>query len=253
MEIDWLTVIAQIVNFLVLVWLLQHFLYRPVINAMDKREQRIAARLEEAQQREQTAGQTVQQYENKRTALEQTSEQYLKEAEEAAQAKQMVMLEQARDEIQQQRDQWQQQLQQEQQDFLKGLRKTSVQAIQQTGRRVLADLADIELEAQMIAVFLKRLKNVDNELRQKLLDSDDIIHISSAFELDAATKGRITRAIHEQLDDSAKVEYTRSTDLLCGIELKTGGQQISWNMEDHLQMLDEHMQETLNGGPKTDV
>ncbi len=51
MQIDWLTVIAQIVNFLILVWLLKRFLYQPVINAMDQREQRIAERLQKAELR----------------------------------------------------------------------------------------------------------------------------------------------------------------------------------------------------------
>jgi len=45
MLIDWFTVGAQIVNFLILVWLLQHFLYKPILNAIDAREKRIAANL----------------------------------------------------------------------------------------------------------------------------------------------------------------------------------------------------------------
>ena len=45
MQIDWLTVAAQIVNFLVLVWLLQRFLYRPIVSAMAERENRIETRL----------------------------------------------------------------------------------------------------------------------------------------------------------------------------------------------------------------
>ncbi len=253
MDIDWLTVIAQIANFLVLVWLLQRFLYRPVIDAMDRREQRIADCLEEAQQREQTAEETVQLYENKRTALEQTSKQRLQEAETAAQEKRVVLLEQARDEIQQLRNQWQQQLQQEQHGYLKALRKTSVQAIQQTGRRILGDLADTELETQIIAKFLKRLINMNDAMRQKLQDSDSKIHISSAFDLDAATQNRITQVIHEQLNELVKVEYSQSSDLLCGIELKADGYQVSWNMEDYLQILDERLLKALSDGSKIDV
>jgi F-type H+-transporting ATPase subunit b len=65
MQIDWLTVIAQIVNFLILVWLLKRFLYHPVITAMDRREQRIAERLQLAEQREQAAIESRQDYENR--------------------------------------------------------------------------------------------------------------------------------------------------------------------------------------------
>src|SRR5690625_3623681 len=48
MKIDWFTVIAQIVNFLILVWLLKRFLYKPVLNAIDEREKKIASQLEDA-------------------------------------------------------------------------------------------------------------------------------------------------------------------------------------------------------------
>ena len=48
MLIDWFTVGAQAVNFLVLVWLLRRFLYRPILKAIDAREKRIADQLADA-------------------------------------------------------------------------------------------------------------------------------------------------------------------------------------------------------------
>ena len=42
MLIDWFTVAAQAVNFLLLVWLLKRFLHKPVLAAIDEREKRIA-------------------------------------------------------------------------------------------------------------------------------------------------------------------------------------------------------------------
>ena len=45
MLIDWFTVGAQAVNFIILVWLLKRFLYKPILNAIDAREKRIATEL----------------------------------------------------------------------------------------------------------------------------------------------------------------------------------------------------------------
>ena len=42
MLIDWSTVIAQAINFLILVWLLKRFLYKPILQAIDERDKRIA-------------------------------------------------------------------------------------------------------------------------------------------------------------------------------------------------------------------
>ncbi len=48
MLIDWFTVVAQIVNFLILVWLLKRFLYKPILDALDAREKKIAKELADA-------------------------------------------------------------------------------------------------------------------------------------------------------------------------------------------------------------
>jgi F-type H+-transporting ATPase subunit b len=48
MLIDWFTVGAQALNFIILVWLLKRFLYKPILDAIDAREKRIAAELADA-------------------------------------------------------------------------------------------------------------------------------------------------------------------------------------------------------------
>lgn len=246
MQIDWLTVIAQIVNFLVLVWLLKHFLYRPVIEAMERREQRIAEGLQEAGQREQTAEEERQAYLSKRLELEREREQRFSEIEEAAEEKRKVMLDEAREAADEKRHQWQAQVEQEKQDFLKRLRQSSVEAIQQIGRKVLISLASTDLETQIVQVFLQQLKSLDETTRKALRRAQGPIRIYSAFDLDTGTKRRITRAIHEQIKESVEVEYDLSTDLLCGIELKAGDHQVGWTMADHLNNLDELMVKSLN-------
>ena len=45
MQVDWITTIAQIINFLVLVYLLKRFLYGPIVSAMIHREAHIAERV----------------------------------------------------------------------------------------------------------------------------------------------------------------------------------------------------------------
>ncbi len=48
MLIDWFTVGAQALNFLILVWLMKRFLYRPILHAIDAREKPIAGELADA-------------------------------------------------------------------------------------------------------------------------------------------------------------------------------------------------------------
>ena len=69
MLIDWFTVIAQVVNFLILVWLLKRFLYRPILNAIDAREKRIAAKIADADAKEAEAQKQREEYQQKNEAI----------------------------------------------------------------------------------------------------------------------------------------------------------------------------------------
>ena len=49
MGIDPITFFAQIVNLFVLVWLLKHFLYHPILNVIEKRQQEIRDKVQSAE------------------------------------------------------------------------------------------------------------------------------------------------------------------------------------------------------------
>ena len=69
MSIDWVTVLAQIANFLVLLWLLKRFLYRPILDGIDAREAEIAKRMAAAEQAQQAAKEAESQYVKQRAQL----------------------------------------------------------------------------------------------------------------------------------------------------------------------------------------
>jgi F-type H+-transporting ATPase subunit b len=70
MLIDWFTVGAQLLNFLVLAWLLKRFLYRPILDALDAREQRIAAELADADAKRAEADKARDEFQHKNEAFD---------------------------------------------------------------------------------------------------------------------------------------------------------------------------------------
>ena len=84
MLIDWFTVAAQIVNFLILVWLLKHFLYKPILDAIDAREKRIAAELADADAKRADAGKERTDFENKNKAFDEQRSALLGKATDEA-------------------------------------------------------------------------------------------------------------------------------------------------------------------------
>jgi F-type H+-transporting ATPase subunit b len=237
MAIDWITVSAQIVNFLILVWLLKHFLYQPVMRAMERREQRIVARLNEAGEREQQADTRIQQYQDKTQALEQEHETILDQARSDAEEEKRQMLHEARQEVDEFRINWQRQANEEKAEFLASLRRQSADAFQALARKALADLADEELEERIIHIFTERLRTLDKQLCKTLTHNAEPVHVATSFELDGTQRARITRAIHETISDGLEVDYAQTPELLCGIELSSGGHRLSWNLAEYMDGL----------------
>ena len=81
MLIDWFTVSAQVVNFLILVWLLKRFLYKPILHAIDAREKRIAAELADADAKMSEAQQERDEFQHKNEAFDQQRSALLIEQE----------------------------------------------------------------------------------------------------------------------------------------------------------------------------
>jgi F-type H+-transporting ATPase subunit b len=238
MTIDWITVSAQIINFLLLVWLLKRFLYRPVLRAMARREERILQRLHEAQEREEQAEERREHYRQRRDELDRQHDQLLQHSREEAERERRALLDTAREEVAAQRAQWQQQLQQEKEEFLANLRRQTLEAVQGLARKALADLADAQLEEQIANQFITRLRGLDSPSRKALAATEQPLRINTAFELDPATKGRLTRALHDQIRAGIEVAYEQVPQLQCGIELNSDQQRLSWNLADYLEEME---------------
>ena len=106
MLIDWFTVVAQMVNFLVLVWLLKRFLYRPILNAIDARERRMAAELAEADAKKMAGDKERDEFQRKTHELEQQRTAILSKALEEAQAERQRLIAAAREDASRWRIKW---------------------------------------------------------------------------------------------------------------------------------------------------
>ena len=96
MLIDWFTVAAQAINFLILVGLLKRFLYKPILHAIDEREKGIATQLAQAETDKANAQKQRDDLQQKNEAFDQERAALLKKATDEAAAERDRLLDQAR-------------------------------------------------------------------------------------------------------------------------------------------------------------
>lgn len=250
MQIDWPTVVAQIVNFLVLVYILKRLLYRPIINAMQRREQRIAERIHEAEEREQAAERETQRYQDKSREFDQKRDQLWSETREEVDRERKQLIDQARQEVEEMRRNWERELEREQDERMKTARKRAADSVVAISRRALADLADKALEQQIVEVFSDRLAELSDEERKKLVAARAPARVITAFEPSWDLRSMIEDAVQEHLGD-IELQYECNNELICGIELVINGQKLDWTIANYFEQLEQRIHQALAGGTRT--
>ncbi len=242
MLINWFTVIAQIINFLILVFLLQRFLYKPIMQTIKKRQKMIDARWEDAEIAQEEAQREADTYPQQQQKLEQQEQAMTAQMLQKVEQEHQQLLIKARREVEGMQKKWREALLQEQTDFIRSLRQQIAEQTNIVVRKALQDLANVDLEQQIIANFTQRLQEIDENQRQiitqSLQDSHQPIIIKSSFEISPESRQQITKALQIQVISNHPLEFQTSPDLICGIQVKLAAYVISWNLNDYLQTLE---------------
>jgi F-type H+-transporting ATPase subunit b len=255
MLLDPFTIVAQILNFAVLVIALKYLLYDRVIRAMDKREAGIAARLAEADRRRAEADERAERLEEQQRELDRRRESVLEQARHEAQAHRHELLEQARDDVDEQRELWHQSLDRERADLAEELQRRTAVVVVDLTRSALADLADEDLERVVIERALRQLSD-DPSARSALMnpqagaqsgaDAQPEVVVRSALPL-ADQADAVRARLHELgLDEQVRVRFERDDRLIVGVEISAAGTAVDWNAHDYLTRLEAAIDDLLD-------
>ena len=245
MIIDWFTVIAQILNFLLLVWLLKRFLYKPILDAIDAREKRIALALEEAKTMKTEAMQERDDFKQKINQFEQQRSELFVQATEEAQAEGKRLRSQARQAASEYTVKRQEAFHREQQSLNDEITHRMQQEIFAIARKTLMDLGDVNLEERIIEVFISRLREIDDEKRTRLASavttSSSHVVVRSTFLLDSEKQKELQQALKETISPNINACFETVPELMSGIELIADGHKIAWSISEYLESLEESL------------
>jgi F-type H+-transporting ATPase subunit b len=241
MQIDTTTFILQLVNFLVLVWILHRFLYRPVMAAIDRRRAAIDQSIADARREREEADRLRKQAEARvadwerertraRTALEAELAVLRKKglaevAQAEAQARERHAALQAKREAG-----WK--------------RETEQLALDQAAAfaaRLLARVADAALDERLVDVLAEDLRSWPeariSPLAEAARASGGRVRVTSARPLAEAARGRLARALSERLGVECHPEYAADEALLGGVRVALGPWVLQASLRDELRAL----------------
>lgn len=219
MNVDAFTLVAQLVNFLLLVALLERFLYRPVLEVLDAREAGYRERAEETEILRLAAQEEAEVLRGAREELEKARRGLLEEARREAERHRQELLDQARAEVQERQQRWLAALEEERETRREELSRRLAELVLAGVRRVLEDLAGAELERLTVEQFLQRApESVEAEV------------VRTGFELPTDLRRRLR-------DRLGEVRFEQDPAVGFGVELVGGSHRVGFSLDSYLDEL----------------
>lgn len=251
MSIDWITVAAQLANFLVLVWLLKRFLYRPILDGIDAREAEITDRMQVAVRAQEEAKTAADTYREQLASLQSQQASETDAARQKAEQERDALLADAHERIQQDRLAWQAHLDEEAHSFTTRMQRAGGHALLELTRKALLDLADETLEARMAARLARDLKSMDDELQKSAGQPDSAI-VTSHAELPTSVQESVIAELQGAFPKIG-VRFEVDENHAPGLSLRLGGAQLEWTVDTYIDDLDTLLAEQLAATPETRV
>jgi F-type H+-transporting ATPase subunit b len=250
MLIDWFTVGAQMLNFLILVWLLKRFLYKPILDAIDAREMRIAAELADATAKQAAADKARDEFRTKSKALEDQRSGILGKAADEAKTERERLLAAVRSETEALRLKQQNAMRNDQVTLGQEMTRLAQTEVFAIARKALADLASAGLEERMGEVFTRRLREMNAKVKDPLAAAFKSLSgpavVRSAFEMAASDRSAIQTALNETFSSDIPIRFETAPDIVCGIELTANGQKLAWDIAEYLAAMKRNLQSRLD-------
>jgi F-type H+-transporting ATPase subunit b len=246
MSIDWVTVLAQLANFLLLIWLLRRFLYRPIIAGIDAREAEIARRMAAADAMREQAAAAEQNYRQLQAQTLAAQQDKVDEVLRATEAEREQMLSEARAQRAQEQKSWQQHLEHERADFLRRLQRSGALTLLELTRKALHELADASLEAAIARQLGHRLTSLAGDLSAATGPVQQIV-VSTHEPLGGDARAQLRTELARILP-SAEPRFTVDAEQSPGLVIQAGGARLAWTIDSYMDEFDAAMARTHAAG-----
>ncbi len=256
MQINWFIVIAQIINFFILVWLLKRFLYKPILKAIDEREKKIVSQLEEAEAKKAEAIKEQAEFLQKNAVFDQEKLALMNQAVAESNEVRQKLLEEVRNEAGALRSNLKNALKELQEDLSREITRKAQEEVFAIVRKTLSDLASLSLEEQSVHIFIKRLNDLNDQEKKQFIeafrsDSNPIL-LQSTYALPEKLQEEIKNAVSEVLGIKPQFQFKTTPELISGIELISNGYKLAWSIAEYLRSFQNSISETMRVKSETE-
>ena len=246
MHISWFEIIAQIINFLLILFILQKLLYKPVIKAMDERQVRIQKSQKEADEKMGNAKELINEYKNKMAEVEDEKSNIINQARIEAKEKKDSLLEDYKIEADRKRSSYLKEIQDEKSNFIDNLRKNMGENAVKIASHILEMISSKELEEEVFKSFIEELNHLGENIEDKrTLEDEKNTELYSSRELLDSEKKAIEKALKGSLKNLETIEFNVDPELVLGYELNLETYTVHTSIKNYLDTVEGNILKML--------
>jgi F-type H+-transporting ATPase subunit b len=221
MNFSWWSFALQAANFLILVWLLRRFLFKPVSAIVARRKEEIARGVAEASAEKQKALNLQRELQAQRAAIEAERQKAIEEQGTQLAAERMKMLDEARADAEKIRNQATTQLSEERATAAQELFSRTIELAVNLAERLLRGLAFPSIERAFLTRVLDYLDHLSAEERAALVAhlGETALVVTTAHPLDAQEEAQWSEQLGKRIGAGGGIKFNSDSALIAGAEI----------------------------------
>ena len=243
MELNWSTFALEILNFLVLIWILKRFLYQPVLDVIARRRADIERSLAEARALHEEAEELEARYQARLAEWDQERRQAREQLGHEIEAERADRLAALQTELAQEKEKAAVAEARRQADARRKMEETALVQAARFASRLLAGLASEQMEERLLERVVEELSQLPEERVAALRNSwgrpDASAVVASAFPLADSQRDKLREALAALAGEPLAVRFEQDESLMAGIQVTLGAWILAANLRDELRGLTE--------------
>lgn len=239
MEFSWTTFVLEIINFLVLVWILKRFLFKPVMAIISQRQASIDKQLDESQRLNDESAALKDEYENRLANWENQCQVAREELTREIDAERISRLDLLRQSIEQEKKKAEVAESRQREEAIRDSEQQALQQSAQFATSILSRASGPELEARLLDILLEDLFSLSDEDAANLLlqwgVAPEVIEVSSAYPIPKEKRQELEKALITVSHLSIPVQYKENSELIAGLRITIGAWCLGANISDDLK------------------
>ncbi len=238
MEFNVSTFFLEIINFLILIWILQRLFYKPLLEVIDKRKRYIDQSLADAKKLHQEAEDLRRLYENREMLWEQEKKAALSALNQQMESERSALMERLRVELDQERQKAQVTLTRQQQKFQEQAENQALHNGARFAGLLLQQTAGPELENRLSAMLIDHFEVLPEDCRQYLQSREQkktvTIKVTSVYPLTTELKQQLEQRLGSLIPNPINFQYYQDATLIAGIRIDIGSWVLHANLKHEL-------------------